>query len=232
MAVKSYTDAEFGDVVIRYHPQARGIGFRYTPAGLLAITAPPRTPVFLLKQALNTSRRQIRRLRDTIGRPIYRDEQEIGKSHRLRIIASGVDQPQIALSQRLITATIPVGLVPDDPSVQSMIRQKILPILRKEAKAYLPRRLKLLAERYGYRYETVRFSHASSRWGSCSSRGTISLNIALMSLPLDLIDYVLVHELCHTVEMNHSLAFWRRVGEADPDYTLHRKQLKAFSPHL
>jgi predicted metal-dependent hydrolase len=104
--------------------------------------------------------------------------------------------------------------------------------LRAKAKRILPARLKELAERGGFSYEKVRFSHSSSRWGSCSSNGTVSLNIALMKLPAVLIDYVLIHELAHTRQMNHSAAFWQEVEKYDKNYKRHRKLLKMYSPNV
>jgi len=90
----------------------------------------------------------------------------------------------------------------------------------------------VLADEFGFSYERVRFSHASSRWGSCSSGGTVSLNITLMRLPDRLIDYVLIHELAHTKHMNHSAEFWAEVEKHDPGYKRHRKALKMFSPFV
>ncbi len=103
-------------------------------------------------------------------------------------------------------------------------------LLTKRAKEYLPYRLEYFAKLYGYHYERVRFSHANTRWGSCSSNGTISLNIGLMQVPEPLRDYVLLHELAHLNHMDHSAEFWREVGEHDPRYKIHRKKLKAYNP--
>ncbi|MDR3340914.1 MAG: M48 family metallopeptidase [Candidatus Symbiothrix sp.] len=80
--------------------------------------------------------------------------------------------------------------------------------LRKQAQAYLPSKLAELAKLHRFEYQSVKIRKSRTRWGSCSSRGTISLSLYLLLLPYYLIEYVLLHELCHTVRMNHSPAFW------------------------
>lgn len=72
----------------------------------------------------------------------------------------------------------------------------------------------------------IKLSTAKTRWGSCTSSGTVRLNLQLIKLPQYLIDYVVVHELAHLREMNHSAAFWRVVGSACPDYAKLRSELK------
>jgi predicted metal-dependent hydrolase len=105
-------------------------------------------------------------------------------------------------------------------------------ILMKKAKEYLPYRLEYYAKLYGYAYDKCRLTHANTRWGSCSSRKTISLNIGLMKIPEELRDYVILHELAHLNHMNHSRDFWEEVKRHDKNYKLHEKKLKAFSPGL
>ncbi len=72
----------------------------------------------------------------------------------------------------------------------------------------------------------LKLSAARTQWGSCTVRGTVRLNWKLIKMPLHLIDYVVVHELAHLVEMNHSAAFWRVVGKACPDYVMLRGELR------
>lgn len=232
MAVSEINDAELGTVRIRYNALATRISFRRTPKGELVATAPKGTPGFAIKQAIRLSRGNIRRLLEQIPSTHYADGQEIGKSHRLAVVPTTGSTTHVQVRERAIIAELPAGSSLEETAVQDEIRRHVIKILQKEAKAYLPRRLAILARRLDYHYQRVRFSHASSRWGSCSTAGTISLNIALMNLPLELIDYVLVHELCHTRHMDHSRAFWAAVEQGDPHYKLHRAQLKAYSPHV
>ena len=85
--------------------------------------------------------------------------------------------------------------------------------LRKKAQSVLPFRLAALAKMYGFKYTDVKIRKSKTRWGSCSSKGVINLSIYLMLLPDHLIEYVLLHELCHTVQMNHSSAFWELLNK-------------------
>ncbi len=103
-------------------------------------------------------------------------------------------------------------------------------VLMKKAREFLPYRLEYFAKLYGYSYDKCRLTHAGTRWGSCSSNRTISLNIGLMKVPEQLRDYVILHELAHLNHMDHSKAFWAEVGEHDKNYKLHEKRLKMFNP--
>jgi predicted metal-dependent hydrolase len=106
--------------------------------------------------------------------------------------------------------------------------------LRISAKSWLPRRLGTLAVKGGFAYRVdrdgIRLGFQRTRWGSRSSSGTISLNIGLMNVPIELRDYVIWHELSHIKHMNHSPSFWAEVARHDPLYHEHRTQLKKYSP--
>ena len=97
---------------------------------------------------------------------------------------------------------------------------------REAAKEYFPKRADYYAQQLGVSYERIRIAGQKTRWGSCSSKGTLSFNWKLMLAPPKVLDYVVVHEICHLKEMNHSPRFWRLVEELMPDYKEYRKWLK------
>lgn len=116
------------------------------------------------------------------------------------------------------------------PPITSDERKKLI----KKAKFWLPRRLHALANQFGYngRYQLGKITNAKTRWGSCTSTGTISLNYALMNVPEHLRDYVIMHELTHLDNMNHSAKFWRELTEKCPNARQYKKDLAKFSPYL
>ncbi len=99
--------------------------------------------------------------------------------------------------------------------------------LKQEATEYIPVRTAKLAVQFGFNYKRVTIRSQKSRWGSCSANGSLSFNSRLMKFDKDVIDYVIVHELCHLKEMNHSKKFWRLVGEIIPEYKKFVVRLRA-----
>lgn len=97
---------------------------------------------------------------------------------------------------------------------------------RQAAKEYIPKRVAFFANELGVTYGTVTIRDQKTRWGSCSSKGNLSFNWRLILAPPKVLDYVVVHELCHRKEMNHSSRFWTLVESIMPDYRDHRKWLK------
>ena len=226
----SIEDAEFGTIQIRKSARSTRIAAKISLSGGLQISAPAYVPLFVLKRFVSSSRDTIRSLYDQVQRVTYQGGMQIGKSHTIIV------RPATTLKIERRKLQIIVGLPPDmnveSTTVQQALKPSIIRALRLEAKGYLPKRLSYLADKYHFSYERVRFSHAGSRWGSCSSTGTISLNIALMKLPFELIDYVIIHELSHTIHLNHSAAFWKTVERFDPSYRTHRLALKHESPSI
>jgi hypothetical protein len=84
----------------------------------------------------------------------------------------------------------------------------------------------------GGSYSSITVRDQKTRWGSCSSRGTLSFNYRLIFAPPQVLDYVVVHELCHLTHMNHSRDFWNMVARIMPDYQIHRKWLRDHGDEL
>ena len=98
--------------------------------------------------------------------------------------------------------------------------------LKERAKQYIPQRVEYWAEIIGVKYNSVSIRAQKTRWGSCSSRGNLNFNWRLLLMPERVMDYVIVHELAHRREMNHSAAFWQIVETYLPDYRERRQWLK------
>ena len=106
------------------------------------------------------------------------------------------------------------------------IENAVMKWYRQHALTCFTERITLYADKLGVALPQLRLSNARTLWGSCNSRGIIRLNWRLIQKPLDLVDYVVAHELSHLIEMNHSKAFWQTVGSVYPDYATARKRLK------
>jgi len=89
---------------------------------------------------------------------------------------------------------------------------------KQQARLFLTERVLAIAGKHAFRYQKIRISSARTRWGSCSSRDTLSFTYRLVMAPPDVVDYVVMHELVHTQVRNHSKIFWNKVGELMPDY--------------
>ncbi len=232
MSQTTICDPEFGDIAIRRVRTSKHIRIKIDHNGILRATLPERAAVRHIYDLLESSRLSLRQTLSAIEakKPIFVDGSRIGASHRLVIQLAGT--LKVSLKSPNIFVNIPIGSTAEEPRVQAAILPIVTKTLRVEAKAYLPRRLRYLADTHGLHYENVRFSSAGTRWGSCSSSGTISLNIWLMQLHHELIDYVILHELSHTLYMNHSDAFWQLLASFDPGYKAHKLELKKYHPSI
>ncbi|MCI9255070.1 MAG: M48 family metallopeptidase [Lachnospiraceae bacterium] len=100
------------------------------------------------------------------------------------------------------------------------------------AREYFPKRAAHFQQFTGGTYSRITIRDQKTRWGSCSARGTLSFNWRLMLAPPAILDYVVVHELCHLTHMNHSPAFWQAVEAVCPDYRDSRRWLKEHGQEL
>lgn len=226
---KTVYDHDFGNVVLKKIRRSKNIRLRIMPNGDLQITL----PYFVnFDQAMSYAKSQSSWvLANKPTRKILSQGQHIGKYKIVFQQLRGV-KPTGRIQGHEIIIKYPPGLHLSDEIVQSEAKKASLRALRKEAEEELPDRLRYLAELNGFYYKRVDVRILRSRWGSCNSEREIVLNIFLPMLDQDLIDYVLIHELAHTKELNHSKNFWDIVESILPDAKKTRKKLKSFKPYL
>jgi len=159
--------------------------------------------------------------------------QAIGKSHRLLFVPDqAAVKPTSRIKQTEILVRYPATLEADDAGVQKAAAKGSIRALRTQAEQLLPIRLGELAKKHGYAFRTVGVKQLKSRWGSCDQRQNITLNLFLMQLPWDCIDYVLLHELVHTRVMQHGPNFWQEMDAVLPNARAMRKRMRTYQPIL
>lgn len=200
----------------------KSIGLRITPEGL-SVSAPHRLPERIIENLLlEKSAWILKKLEEAKPHPAQQwvDGESLPFLGQAYVLKTGCSSKRsIALSHDGIEVRMP------DPSpeeteaiVQLWYRQRALECFSERVSHYC-KQLGLVEPR-------LFLSNAKTRWGSCNSKREVRLNWRLVKLPIELVDYVVVHELSHLVELNHSRAFWATVGRAYPDYRQARQELK------
>lgn len=154
----------------------------------------------------------------------------LGRPYRLRIsVDESAKLTRITTRGYQLLATIPEGV---DVSFRSTtVRSGLRFWFKERAKVRLKERTRLMARTLGVPTPSVTVVEQSKRWGSCDAKGQIRINWRLIMAPMSLIDYVIAHEICHTLEHNHSRQFWRLLETMMPDYETRARQLDKFG-HL
>ena len=161
----------------------------------------------------------IRSNRKTIAIQIKPDGQLIVRAP-WNMSAARIEQ-FVADKQHWIQTHLPRNAVPPERFSDEEIRT-----LARQAMDVIPERVARYAAVLGVTYGRITIRNQRTRWGSCSATGNLNFNCLLMLLPADVVDYVVVHELCHRKEMNHSARFWAEVESVLPNYREHRRYLK------
>jgi len=205
------------------NPRARRYLLRLRPDGTARVTIPRGGSAAMAQQFVERHvtwlERELKRLQTQTRRPAaWTIGTEILLRGEMIRIEPGSDcEPKTA---RIGSETILVSDAATDlrPTIEGRLRQL--------AGRELPARLLELAARHGLTVRRITVRNQKSRWGSCSRRGTISLNWRLIQTPAFVCDYICLHELMHLRQMNHSAAFWREVERACPDYRTAERWLK------
>lgn len=202
-------DHELGRIYILSRSNARHITMRVRQEAIY-VTTPPATPLSKIGDVLDEFRSRLRNKQKALApRPYYDFNFKITTDcFQLRFEAT--TEKRFTLTSKIGEEIIhcPSTVNFKDERMQEWLHKVVCEALRKQAQLFLPKRLEYQAKRCNLPFNKVTIRGSRSRWGSCSSRKDISLSFYLLTLPLHLIDAVLIHELCHTVEMSHGPRFW------------------------
>ncbi|MDZ7860596.1 MAG: SprT family zinc-dependent metalloprotease [Candidatus Krumholzibacteriota bacterium] len=144
----------------------------------------------------------------------------LGRNYRLKI-ARGNPQP-VELKNGRFYVYVPDSVKKRD----DLIRDALGEWYKSHAKNKLRSRISMYSERVGVSCRNIKVKNLKSRWGSCSKAGNININWRIIMAPLSIVDYVIVHELCHLKYHNHSKEFWRLLGQILPDYLKRKEWLR------
>lgn len=196
-------------VTFRQSPKARHYSLKISKGKVLAVM-PVGGNEALMRRFINENRARIETaLVKHPERPPLDETTDLrATTFRVRICRSERKDFRMRLQDEVLSVECPAETCFSDARVQELLRSMIERALRHEAKRLLPGRLSRLAEHYGFRFNEVKINNSKTHWGSCTTRRNINLSLSLMLLPWHLVDYVLLHELCHTVEMSHNDRFW------------------------
>lgn len=201
-------DKELGPLFVRVNARARRLTFRTKEDGIY-VTVPPRTSLAEVESAIEQLRPRLKAARQKLVRKLIDLDYRIDTEFFKLTLVSGQRERFLSRSE---LGEMQIICPPDadfsDEKLQAWLRKVIEEALRRNAKIILPPRLYMLSMQHNLPYKSVKINSSSGRWGSCSAQGNINLSYYLVLLPKHLIDYVLLHELAHTREMNHGERFW------------------------
>lgn len=206
---KRIIDKELGEIVLRHSQRARHYSLKIGNGQIEAIM-PMQGDEKRMVQFIEENRAKLLKALQKHPRKALLDEhcQRQMTTFRLHICRAERENFYMQLAAGVLHIACPMDTDFASDEVQTILKQMVERALRHEAKRLLPDRLKRLAQQHGFRYAGVKITHSRTHWGACNGKQAITLSLQLMTLPWHLIDYVLLHELCHTREMNHSDKFW------------------------
>lgn len=207
---------ELGEITVSKTRRARRITLSVRPPDKIRLSMPTWVST---KEALRFVDTRVDWVRSSIAKYSERHPVEIiempysTRSHHLELQPLDITKISVAIRSGIIRVSYPLELDYRGSEVQEAIKKGIEEAWRAEAKAYLPERVATVASLHGFRHGKVSVRNTVSKWGSCSVRNDISLSLHLMRLPDYLIDYILLHELCHTIHKNHGPKFHQLLDE-------------------
>lgn len=225
------SDKDFGKIHFVVRRSARNITMRVKEDGL-HVTTPPYRSITALLEAIAPFRERLRNVCSEVKpKPFDLNFSIEAECFRLKLETSPLKNFTVSMRDETVVIACPAHADFTTDRVQTLVKNAVMRAMRKKAEEYLPPLVQYWSSLFDLPYNKVTISKARSRWGSCSSKRDISLSFYLMLLPAHLMDYVILHELAHTREMNHGPKFWELLNQLTDDKALAlRKELRIHRP--
>lgn len=229
MASKTFELDALGIITVYKRRANRRINLSISSQGKVRVSIPTWMPY---QSGINFARSKERWIVEKRPKPAqFSANQRVGYSKQMYFNPDpSISKPKFKISGDQIIVSHPLNLNVDHPTVQLTAQNGALKALRIQAEAQLPSRIEALSSRYNLPYDSLKIKRLSRRWGSCDREGHIVLNLYLVQLPSELIDYVICHELTHTAHLNHSPDFWSALEDISPNTKRLKIALRSFSP--
>lgn len=216
---------------IKRHRRARSVKLRAEARQGLVITVPYRFNLRELASILDENKswieQQLQKIRLQTVDMLPSDIVFHSINTTYKITYEHLDT-RLRLWQRSENDMVVLGNMADQQRCKKLLSMWV----RKLSKEYLPKHFHRLSQLMGIEYQGLTIRNQKTVWGSCTSQHTINLNYKLFLLPIHLMNYVMVHELCHTKHLNHSDQFWRLVERYDPNWKQHRQALRTADKYI
>ena len=228
---QTISDKDFGQIHFTVRRSARNITMRVKEDGLHVTTPPYRSVTALLNAIAPFREKLLHACAEIKPKPFDLNFTIEAECFRLRLELSPLKNFTVSLKDETVVIACPVTADFTTERVQPLVKNAVMRAMRKKAEEYLPPLVQYWSRQFELPYHKVSISKARSRWGSCSSKKDISLSFYLMLLPAHLMDYVILHELAHTHEMNHGPRFWDLLNRMTDGKALTlRKELRTYRP--
>lgn len=222
-----------GEVVLRKNRLNKRTRITIKPPGIVKVTLPIRETYANAEKFVESQKRWIlENLERVRSRQKLKEiiENYNTRHHVLCLAAHKSTKVKCSVNNGKILVCYPETATVCDDNIQKTIRSGIDKALKLEAEAYLPHRMEQLSLKTGIKHGKLTLVKSKRYWGMCLSDNSIKLNIHLMRLPDELIDYVILHELAHVREKNHSAKFYEHLSTLVPEPKTFRQKIKKYSP--
>lgn len=208
-----------GEIVLRKNARAKRFSITIKPFDGVIVTVPKlgnyTEAEKIVDDKLDWIEKSLEKIEKVEEKRTVFDENTVfnTKKHSLKIISSVRENTLITIKNGILLINKPSDKNVRDEYIQQAIRKGITETYRMEAKAYVSERINYFAQKFNFKFKKLTIKAITSRWGSCSAVNNINISLYVMQLPNYLIDYIILHELSHTVVKNHGKDFWNLLNQ-------------------